>query len=86
MEYKVFTRADLHCPFMHTDSIPDRFKTEAASRRFCRTGCCPICAPLFWWVTVLKKTESQAPQVDLFKMITDPKMILLLPMRPEVSR
>ena len=52
MRYKVFTQADLHCPFREGGPIPDKYKTETAAKRFCSKGCCPCCAPLFWWVRI----------------------------------
>lgn len=80
MKYKVFTRADLHCPFREGGPIPDKYKTETAAKRFCSKGCCPSCAPLFWWVRVLRKPEDEAPWGELIELVIDPKKIILLPM------
>ena len=84
MKYKVFTHADLCCPFREGNNIPDQFKTEAAAKSFCQKGCCPVCAPLFWWVRVLKKWESKAPWFDFNVATVDPNAIILLPMEGKV--
>ena len=80
MRYKVFSRADLQCPFKEGGQIPDKYKTETAAKRFCSKGCCPCCAPLFWWVRVLHKSEDDAPWGELNQMVCDPNKIILMPM------
>jgi len=78
MKYKVFTNADLGCPFRTDNNIPDKYKTEAAAKGFCSPGCSVICAPEFWCVRVLRMKE--VPFIDISELVTNPNRILLLPM------
>ena len=78
MKYKVFTHADLGCPFRTDNNIPDKYKTEAAAKGFCSSGCSVICAPEFWCVCVLRMKEI--PFHDFTVLVMHPDWILLLPM------
>lgn len=86
MIYKVFSRADLYCPFNLDNDIPDKYKTEYSARRFCSLGCCVVCSPLFWWVRVLKQREEDAPWYEFNELVTNPNKIVMLPFdRGEVT-
>lgn len=78
MKYKVFTYADLKCPFRTDNNIPDKYKTEAAARAFCPPGCSVICAPEFWCVRVIKL--KNVPYPEFTRLVLDHNRIVLLPM------
>ena len=81
MKYKVFTYADLGCPFRTDNNIPDKYKTEAAAKAFCPPGCSVICAPEFWCVRVLRMDkEKEVPFPDFTRLVMNHDRILLLPL------
>lgn len=86
MKYKIFTRADLTCPFRIDNNIPDKYKTNNFARKFCKNGCCVVCSPLFWWIRILGQTEDMAPWGEFNEMVVNPNKIIMLPMCKETNK